>query len=153
MSRYSELFRELVDTLAGRGTRHAYDVLGEIERALAEEHPTIGAAAKRAAAEGRGKKGIVAAACAAALDLSDVGVQDALEIVAHASSWREARPALRRLGFAGDLLEYPTEHGLDLPCSALGSRGYGPNWGLPNVRIVAEMLLRRARRRSIRKGK
>ena len=122
--------------------------IGEIRRALAEalarEYPAVARAAVAARATGAGKKYIVAQAAAALMDLADPAVAEALDLLARAGSWREAREASAPLGLAGELIMDPAARGLDLPgapCSIPTS--WGTNWGMPNAQAVAGMLLRR----------
>lgn len=126
-------------------TRTPGDIRDDLAAALAAEYPMAAAAAAAAAAAGAGKKGIVRAAVAAIVDLGDPTVVRALKDVATASSWRDAIPALIRLGFAGELLSQPTTRGLRLPCAPHACPSpWGTNWGLPCVQEVAKKLADRS---------
>ena len=76
---------------------------------------------------------VVAAVVATGINLSSARNVAELKTVAEAESWRDADPAIARLGRAGQILAYPYRNGIRLP-------GWG-NWGLPNVRVAASRLL------------
>jgi hypothetical protein len=144
MNSMKQLSREADARRAGHDGRPEYEIRADIEAALAAEFPAAAQAAAQAASEGRGKKAVVAAAAATVLDLEDPEVVEAVRELAAAGSWRAADRALARLGFAGEMISRPQARGLSLPCAAHACPGsWGTNWGLPNVRAAAQMILRR----------
>jgi hypothetical protein len=145
MKTIKTLSAEADAVLAGNPGREAFEIRADLESAMASEFPAVVAAAATARERGCGKKAVVAAAVAAILDLEEPGVIEALCMVIVAESWKKVNWPLSRLGFAGQLIAWPQARGLRLPCSAHACPGsWGTNWGLPNVRAVAEMLVERA---------
>jgi hypothetical protein len=126
------------EKLTLEGGFEKYDAIDAARAALRKECPSVIEAAN---AVSGGKKAVVTAAVAAAIDLRDPEIAQALANIATAKGWRAAQKDLALLPpLARGLLTAPTFWGLILPCSPHACPGVGTNWGLPNVQEVARRL-------------